>query len=120
MKKTIMILAIVLTSLTVFGQNITGDWNGRFHLKGKDLKVVFHISKTRSGFKSTMDSPDQKEFRMPVTFTSFNDSILTLEIVNAGIEYLGTIDKDNNFVGAMNLKQSNQLCPLILSKKEID
>ena len=46
MKKAIMILAVVLTSVTMFGQNITGDWNGKFNLHGKELKVVFHISKS--------------------------------------------------------------------------
>ena len=120
MKKTIIILAVVLTSMTMYGQNITGKWNGKFNLHGKELTVVFHISKSKSGLKATMDSPDQKSYGIPVTFTNFNDSILKLEIANAGIEYLGTFDKDNNFVGTINLKQSQQLYPLILTKKEID
>lgn len=120
MKKTIMILAVVLTSTILFGQNITGKWNGKFNLHGKELKVVFHISKSQKGLTATMYSPYQKSFGMPVTYADFNDSVLKLEISNAGIEYLGTFDKDNNFVGTINLKQSQQLYPLILSKKNID
>jgi len=120
MKKAIMILAVVLTSLTMFGQNITGDWNGKFNLHGKELKVVFHISKTKTGLKAKMDSPYQKSFGIPVTNTSFKDSILTLELTKAGIAYLGTIDQYNNLVGTIKMVQSNEIFPLILTKEEID
>ena len=120
MKKTIMILAVVLTSVTMFSQNISGDWNGKFNLHGKELKVVFHISKSKTGLKARMDSPNQKSYGIPVTYTNFNDSILKLEIVNAGIEYLGTIDQYNNFVGTIKMVQSNELFPLILTKEDID
>jgi len=120
MKKAIMILAVVLTSVTMFGQNITGEWNGKFNLHGKELKVVFHISKSNNGLKAKMDSPYQKSFGIPVTKTSFNDSILTLEITEAGIEYLGTFNQYNNFVGTIKMVQSNELFPLILTKEDID
>ena len=120
MKKAIMILAVVLTSVTMYGQNITGKWNGTFNLHGKDLHVVFNISKTKAGLKATMDSPDQKSYGIPVTYTNFNDSILKLEISNAGIEYLGTFNKDNVFKGTLNIKQSQQLFPMILSKGNVE
>jgi uncharacterized protein len=120
MKKGLMILAVVLASVSMYGQNITGKWNGKFYLNGKDLTVVFHISKSKSGLKATMDCPDKKSYGIPVTFTNFNDSILKLEIANAGIEYLGTFDKYNNFVGTINLKNSQKLYPLVLIRKEID
>ena len=120
MKKAIMILSVVLTSVTMFGQNIAGEWNGRFNLHGKELKVVFHISKSKTGFTAKMDSPYQKSYGIPVTNTSFNDSILTLVIKNAGIEYLGSIDKYNNFIGTIKMVQSNELFPLILTKEDID
>ena len=120
MKKAIMIFAVVLTSVTMFGQNITGDWNGKFNLHGKELKVVFHISKSKTGLKAKMDSPYQKSFGIPVTNTSFKDSVLTLELTNAGIEYLGTIDQYNNLVGTIKMVQSKELFPLILTKEDLD
>ena len=120
MKKTIMILAVVLTSVTMYGQNITGKWNGFFYLHGKQLHIVFNISKTKSGLKATMDSPDKKAYGIPVTYTNFNDSILKLEITDAGMEYKGTIDKDNVFNGTLNLKRSQQLFPMILSKENVE
>jgi len=120
MKKTIMILAIVLTSVAMYGQDITGKWNGFFYLQGKQLQVVFNISKTKSGLKATMDSPNKKAYGIPVTYTNFNDSILKLEITEAGMEYQGTIDNDNVFKGTLNLKRSHQLFPMILSKGDVE
>jgi hypothetical protein len=79
--------------------------------------VVFNISKTKTGFKATMDSPNQKSYGIPVTITNFTDSILKLEITNAGIEYLGTLSKDYNFVGA--IKQSGQSFPVVLTTDKI-
>jgi len=112
MKKTIMILAVVLASVSMYGQNISGKWYGKFDLQGKQQTVVFNIYSTRSGFKATMDSPDQKAFGIPVKYVTFNDSIITLEIPKAGIEYLGTLNNKSNIVGV--IKQSGQISPLIL------
>jgi len=116
MKKEIMILVFVLTSLTIFGQNITGNWNGRLNLHGRELIIVFHISKAKTGLKSKMDSPVQKAYGIPVTNSIYNDSILKLEIDNAGIVYLGKIYTDYNFIGTIKLKRSNEIFPLILTK----
>jgi len=113
MKKTMMILAVVLASVSMYGQNITGKWHGKFDLNGKDLNVVFNIYHTRSGFKATMDSPDQQAFGIQVKYITFSDSIIKLEIPKAGIEYLGTLNDKFNLVGV--IKQSGQIFPLILT-----
>ena len=117
MKKTILILAVVLASVSMFGQNISGKWYGKLNLNGKELRVVFNISNTRTGFRATMDSPDQKAFGIPVMYTSFNDSIVRLDIPKAGIEYLGTLNNEFNFVGV--IKQSGQIFPVILTTEKI-
>jgi hypothetical protein len=113
MKKTLLILAIALTSVSMFSQNISGKWYGNLDLHGKQLKVVFNISKTKTGFKATMDSPNQKVYGMPVNLTNFNDSILRLEITDAGIEYLGTLSKEYNFNGI--IKQNGEIFPVVLT-----
>lgn len=113
MKKTVLILAVVLASLSTFGQNISGKWYGNMDINGKQLKVVFHISKTNSGYKATMDSPKQKAYGIPVTTVNFADSNLKIEIANAGIEYVGKLDENYNFVGVM--KQSGEDFPVVLT-----
>jgi len=113
MKKAMIILAVVLTSISMYGQNISGKWYGNLNLHGKELKVVFNISKSKTGYKATMDSPTQKAFGMPVTNTNFEDSILKLEITNAGIEYTGTLNSEYNFVGV--IKQSGEEFQVVLT-----
>jgi len=49
MKKGAFILLPFLISLTVFGQDITGQWKGILKVQGLQLRVVFHISKTDNG-----------------------------------------------------------------------
>lgn len=117
MKKVIMILAVVLTSMTMFGQNISGKWYGNLDIRGKQLKVVFHIAKTGSGYRATLDSPNQKSFGIPVTYTHYADSVLRLEIKEAGIEFLGTLNEEYNFVGV--IKQSGEVFPVVLSTDKI-
>ena len=99
MKKGTLILITVLTALNVFGQDITGQWNGILKVQGTQLRIVFNINKTDKGYSSTMDSPDQGAKEIPVTSTSFENPVLRLEVSTAGIEYEGTLDKENNVVG---------------------
>ena len=89
----------VLTSFIMTGQEITGQWNGVLKVPGGQLRVVFNITKTENGYSSTMDSPDQGAKGIPVTTTSFESSILKLEMPKATIGYEGTLNKDNVIVG---------------------
>ena len=118
MKKVIIILLTIITSVTLFGQDITGQWNGILKVPGIQLRLVFHIVKTDTGYISTMDSPDQKAYGIPVTTTSLNRSILKLAVTNAMIEYTGTLDKDSIIVG--NFTQAGQSFPLNLIRGKIE
>jgi pimeloyl-ACP methyl ester carboxylesterase len=118
MKKATLILLTFLTSLKVFGQDITGQWSGILKVQGRQLRVVFNISKTENGYSSTMDSPDQRAKGIPVTNTSFDHSILKLVITNAKIEYEGALNMDNNIVG--NFKQAGKSFSLDLSRIKIE
>ena len=93
MKKTTLLLITILTTLSMYGQDITGQWNGILNIQGTQLRLVFNISQADNGYSSTMDSPDQGAKGIPVTLTSYENSILILEISNAGIQYEGTLDK---------------------------
>ncbi len=113
MKKLMISFVLVMSFLFVNGQNISGKWNGSLNLRGKQLKIAFNISKTLNGdYKSTMDSPNQNVYRMATTTTTLKDSILTIQIEKAGIEFVGTMNAAGKFVGV--LKQSGELFPLEL------
>lgn len=118
MKKIITFIFISGAISTVFSQDISGAWNGILKVQGMQLSLVFHINKTDNGFSSTMDSPDQKAFGIPVTTTNFENSKLTIAIANAGIEYEGVLGADGNINGTF--KQSGQTFPMNLSKGKVE
>lgn len=105
MKKIVFFLMAVLVSFTMASQEITGQWNGVLKVPGGQLRVVFNISKTNNGYSTTLDSPDQGAKGIPVTVTSFENSVLKLEIPSAGIAYEGMV-KDTAIAG--NFKQGGQ------------
>ncbi|HET7734293.1 MAG TPA: alpha/beta fold hydrolase, partial [Paludibacter sp.] len=117
MKKTILILAIVLSAVNLFGQNISGKWNGLLNIHGRELRIVFDITKNGRSYSATMDSPDQGAMGIPVKTASYSDSILTIYIEEAGIEYVADLSKENTFIGLV--KQSGELFPLVLTKEKI-
>lgn len=119
MKIQVIVFTIgILIANILFGQNITGQWNGILKVQGTQLRVVFNINKAENGFSSTMDSPDQGVKGIPVTSTSFENSTLKLVVSNLGVEYQGLLDKNNIFVG--NFKQAGMSFPLNLSKETVE
>ena len=118
MKKVLLILVAIFTLTTASAQDITGTWNGILKVQGMQLSLVFHINKTQNGFSSTMDSPDQKAFGIPVTSTNFENSKLTIAIANAGIAFEGVLGADGIINGTF--KQSGQNFPMNLSKGKVE
>ena len=118
MKKLIIIILTSLTTLSTYAQDITGQWNGVLKVQGIQLRVVFNIDEVENVYSSTMDSPDQGAKGIPVTSTSFENSILKLVVSNAGIEYEGVLGNDNIVVG--NFKQAGQTFPMNLSKEIVE
>ena len=118
MKNLTLVILTSLFSLTIYGQNITGQWNGALKIQGTQMRLVFNISQTENSLSSTMDSPDQGAKGIPTTTTSFENSILKITIANAKIEYEGTLGQDNIIVGTF--KQGGQSFPMNLSKEKID
>ena len=118
MKKTVLIVLVIMTSLSIYAQDISGQWNGILKVQGTQLRLVFNITQADKGYSSTMDSPDQGAKGIPVTSTSYENSILKLEISTLGVLYEGTLDKENIFIGTF--KQSGQSFPLNLTREELE
>lgn len=118
MKKTVFFAMAILSSFIMIGQEISGKWNGILKVPGAQLRVVFNITKTENAYSSTMDSPDQGAKGIPVTTTSFENSVLKLEIPTATISYTGTLNKDNIIVG--NFSQGGQSFAMDMSREIIE
>ncbi len=114
MKKIVLFSIAFFIFFPSFAQEITGEWNGLLKVQGIELRVVFHITKTEVGYTATMDSPDQSVTGIPVTTTTFENSNLKLEIINARIVYSGQL-KENSVIGIFS--QSGQEFPMDLQRE---
>lgn len=117
MKKYFLFLFLITATIS-FAQDITGEWNGLIKLPGKQLTVIFKISKLGEGYSATLDSPDQKVTGVQVTATTFVSPVLKLSIAGAGIEYEGILGEDKIIRG--NFKQMGNTFPMDLSREKVE
>jgi pimeloyl-ACP methyl ester carboxylesterase len=118
MKSVATIIITIFASCAMLAQNITGKWNGILKVQGMQVRLAFNITKIDSGYKSTMDSPDQKAMGIPVETTSYTNGVVKLSIPKALIEYLGAVKNDSTIIG--HLKQAGQSFPLNLTRTEVE
>ncbi|MDD4969204.1 MAG: acyl-CoA thioester hydrolase/BAAT C-terminal domain-containing protein [Paludibacter sp.] len=118
MKKNLFIGLLMISTSLVFGQEITGDWNGALKIQSMQLRLVFHITKNTAGYSATMDSPDQGAKDIPMSKAQFENGILTIEMAVAQIEYTGKLESSGIVVG--DFKQAGQTFPMNLTRKAIE
>ena len=118
MKKIISTFTIMLLAVCLQAQTITGDWYGTMPVRGKQIRVVFHISKTGDIYKTTMDSPDQNAIGLPTDNTTVTGNQLTIAAPSLGINYTGNYLPDSNKING-KLSQGPNSTPLILTTTEI-
>ncbi len=106
-----------MSSTLIFGQDITGEWNGVLKPAGMQLRLVFHVSKIDVGYSATMDSPDQGVKGIPASKTTFVNQILTIELAAMKIEYSGKLD--SGFVNG-TFKQAGMSLPLKLTRQAFE
>lgn len=118
MKRLSLLILSTIISMALSGQDITGQWNGILKVQGMQLRLVFNIEKTDSGYSSTMDSPDQGAKGIPVTSTTFENGILTCFLTTLKIQYRGVLGEDQTIEGTFN--QAGQSYPLNLTKEIVE
>lgn len=116
MKKITFVIVIVLMAGNLFGQNVTGQWNGVLDVMGTQVRLVFHIEQTENGYSATFDSPDQGTEGIPFSSVEFQGSEVTLTALNFRAMYQGILAADS-ITGTWN--QGGQSFPLNLSRYEV-
>jgi len=112
-KAITIFIAIFLSGTFSLAQDITGQWNGVLSVQGINLRLVFHINKADDGYASTMDSPDQGAFGIPVATTKFDGLKLSIAVPNIGLAYEGEF-KTDSIVGTF--KQGPLTLPMTLKR----
>lgn len=119
MRKIIFTISILLLSILNFAQTIEGNWNGILEVQGTQLKLVFHVANKDRKLVSTMDSPDQKAFGIPVPTTTFEANTITFELPNAKITYKGKPNADFSEIDGTFSQMGSEI-PLKLTRKPFE
>ena len=114
MRQIALVFFVAIAAFKLFAQDITGQWNGLLKVQGSQLRVVFHVNKTDSGYICNMDSPDQGVKGIPASKTSFENTVLRIEVAAGAIRYEGALTKENQLVG--EFRQSTFSAPLTLTR----
>ncbi len=118
MKIFLPITLMFLISLSSLAQDINGQWHGALKVQGIQLRLVFNVEQTESGYSATMDSPDQGAFGIPATSAHFENNVLKITISNANITYEGTLGDGELITGTFI--QAGKSFPMNLSRDEIE
>jgi pimeloyl-ACP methyl ester carboxylesterase len=95
MKRTFVVLVILLIAAVSRAQDITGDWQGTLDTGMGELRLVLHISKAADGsLKATLDSVDQNANGIPASSVTLKDSKLSLDVTAVHGTYEGNVSAD--------------------------
>ena len=100
MKKSSLLFFLYFIFNNLFSQNITGQWSGVLKIQGTQLRVVFNVSKTDSGYSSKMDSPDQGAKGIPTTKTTFENDTLKIIADKLRMNFEGKLVNDTIIKGS--------------------
>jgi len=109
MKNLIQIIVILFPVMSAISQDITGTWNGTLY----NMRIVFNITQDSTGYKATMDSPDQNAKGIEVNSVTFEDNKIKLSIDALKVEYTGDV-KENTITGTF--KQMGHSFPLDMTR----
>lgn len=108
MTRLFLSLAAALTALTSSAQ-ITGTWKGDLDMSGRKLPLTFHF-KVKG---STLDSPAQNAFGMPLNTVTNTDDAIAVEMPMMQLRFEGTKQPDGSIAGTF--KQGPVSLPLTLT-----
>ena len=115
-KKIGLIALIIISTMYVNAQSISGDWKGNLSIQGTNLELIFHISEKDGIYTSTMDVPAQGAAGIPVQKTEFNNNEFKISVPAAQINFSGEL-KGDSISG--NFEQMGMKLPLTLKKTTI-
>lgn len=89
MFKKSVFFGIILTALSAvssYGQTkFLGNWEGVLVAGPQKLKLIIHVTEDSTGYKGTLDSPDQGAFGIPLTSTEIKGDSLTVKNTGMGL-----------------------------------
>jgi uncharacterized protein len=115
--KTYLISSVfVLFQSVYFSQDVSGKWHGLLKVNKIEIRIDMNISRTETGYVSTMDSPDQGALGVFVDTTEFKNPDFRFKIEKGGIEFRGEYTAENTIKGLFS--QRGMSIPLEFGREE--
>lgn len=114
MKKSFIVLLLIILSMNAFSQEISGSWVGELSFGGNKLDLIFHITQENNQLATKLDIPMQNLKGADAASTTFEDNKLVLSFPQFQINYEGTLNEQGEIEG--HFKQSGLTIPLNLKK----
>ena len=86
-----LLLAIILSTMSIKAQGIAGDWKGTLLVQGMELELIFRITDEDGELAGTMDVMAQGAAGIPVDVIEVNGSEVKLSVSMAQITYKGEL-----------------------------
>lgn len=113
MKRFLLAALMMAFLMDGFSQPLQGSWSGVLTVQGFKLRLVFNLEETAHGIVSTMDSPDQNAYGIPVSEAVYNAPQLELKITPLMASFEGRL-KGDSLIGTFS--QAGMSFPLKLTK----
>jgi len=97
---SIALTVILANCATTDQNNPIGDWSGTLNLGGNNLRLIFHITESETGYSTTIESVDQNGVIIPTEMEVNGDSLI-FRVDQLNVEYTATIS-GNQIVGEFN------------------
>ncbi len=119
MRAQLLTVLMGLSVLTTHAQpGPAGDWLGALNAGGATLRIVFHIEAAEGGgYTSSLDSPDQGAFGIPINQTTYEAGVLTLALPPMGAAFEGRLDETGASLEG-TWSQGGASFPLALARTE--
>ncbi len=118
-----MLLVVALAALpgvTVYAQDLTGDWQGTLKAPRRDLRIILHITKTDRGYwNAALFSIDQTTESLPASSVSLHGSNFKFAVDPIQGSYKENLGSDGSIGGTWKQGQGRPT-PLVFHRATSD
>ena len=119
MKKVIGTAVMLLITIGIYAQEITGTWQGKVTLgKGKEIVFIFDIEEVDGELSTTVSIPSQRVEGLKPKQTTFSNGELIVDGSNLGMGYQGKYNSAKMQFEGKFQEGANKI-PLNLKKESI-
>jgi hypothetical protein len=90
----VFVIAFTITIVSVFSQDISGDWSGKTKRGDKLITFVFNVKQENSTYSTTMNVPTFRISGIKPSATTFTNGKLIIDGSNVGMAYVGIFNNE--------------------------